>query len=261
MLNLGCGDRTHPDWLNIDFSLRSWLRAVPLVSRFVGGPNPPRFLNHDLRRGIPCRDGTADVVYASHVLEHLEPEAAEQFVRQIHRVLRPGGTIRVVVPDLETAARRYLDSLDSWRRSQADSPDAELRYDWSVIWLIDQMVRTRSGGQMRTWLRKHHDSPYVAKLSGIFEEISPNQATPAQGVSRLLQFLAERRSAAGTGELHRWMYDDASLARLMQSTGFHEVRRMTAEESRVSGWSRYGLDLDANGHPHQPDSIWMEGIR
>jgi predicted SAM-dependent methyltransferase len=51
-------------------------------------------------------DGSVDEIYASHVYEHL-PYFVElnRALREAHRVLRPGGTLRVSVPDLETLSR------------------------------------------------------------------------------------------------------------------------------------------------------------
>jgi SAM-dependent methyltransferase len=49
---------------------------------------------------IPAPDASADVVYADQVLEHMSGiDAARQFVAEARRVLRPGGTFFVVVPD------------------------------------------------------------------------------------------------------------------------------------------------------------------
>jgi SAM-dependent methyltransferase len=256
MLNLGCGERTHPEWVNIDFSLRARLRAVPYLRRLFGGPNPPGYINHDLRKGIPVASGSADVVYTSHVLEHLDPEHAGLFLREAHRALRPGGVIRVVVPDLEAAARAYLDALDAWRTTRVS--DAELRYEWAVILLLDQMVRSKPGGRMTPWLRQHRNSGVVRELGGIVAELAAEPPNPPNLLRRAIGHAASRRSPARTGELHRWMYDELSLARLLARCGFHDIRRVTAEESRIPGWCAFGLDLDPDGRPHQPGSIWME---
>lgn len=256
MLNLGCGERTHPEWVNIDFSLRARLRSVPLVRRLFGGPNPPGYVNHDLRKGIPVASASADVVYTSHVLEHLEPEHAAPFLREAHRALRPGGVIRVVVPDLESAARAYLDALDAWRAGQI--PDAELRYEWAVILLLDQMVRRRPGGRMAPWLRQHRDSEVVRELGGIVADLASESDNRHGILRRAIGRAASRRSPARTGELHCWMYDEASLARLLVTCGFHDIRRVAADESRIPGWSAFGLDLNPDGRPHQPGSVWME---
>ena len=49
---------------------------------------------------IPAPDSSADVVYADQVLEHMPGiDAARDFVAEARRVLRPGGTFFVVVPD------------------------------------------------------------------------------------------------------------------------------------------------------------------
>ena len=49
---------------------------------------------------IPAPDASADVVYADQVLEHMSGiDAARHFVAEARRVLRPGGTFFVVVPD------------------------------------------------------------------------------------------------------------------------------------------------------------------
>ncbi len=259
MINLGCGDRTHPDWVNIDFSLRARLKSVPVVRGLLGGPNPLGYRNHDLRKGIPVASATADVVYSSHVLEHLDPDHADLFLREAHRALRPGGVLRVVVPDLEQAARGYLAALDAWRNSPGR--DSELRYDWSVILLLDQMVRSRPGGRMGPWLREHRDSSVVREIGGIVAEVAAAGDGEAGGIRHALGRIAARRDPARSGELHRWMYDEASLARLLANCGFRDIKRVPADQSRIPGWDEYGLDLDQDRRPHQPGSVWMEAVR
>src|SRR6266576_6947071 len=93
-LNLGCGTRFHPEWTNID----------------VGYVNPHVQI-HDVRKGLPFLDDTFDVVYHSHLLEHLPRESALPFSQECYRVLKRGGIIRVAVPDLERIARLYLQTL------------------------------------------------------------------------------------------------------------------------------------------------------
>jgi SAM-dependent methyltransferase len=88
LVHLGCGTSLIPEWVNIDI-LAGDVRA-------------------DLRRGIPLPDGCARAVYTSHMLEHLTyPDEALPLLREAHRVLRPGGVIRVVAPDIEPCVRAY----------------------------------------------------------------------------------------------------------------------------------------------------------
>ncbi|MEM9703666.1 MAG: class I SAM-dependent methyltransferase, partial [Planctomycetota bacterium] len=60
----------------------------------------PGVLAHDLRDPLPFEDGAYDFVYHSHVLEHFRPADVPAFLSECRRVLRPGGVLRVVVPDL-----------------------------------------------------------------------------------------------------------------------------------------------------------------
>ncbi|MDZ7771611.1 MAG: methyltransferase domain-containing protein [Balneolaceae bacterium] len=80
LLNIGCGETWHPDWVNLDLA-----------------PRHPEVRRHDLREGLPFGEGTVDACYSSHVLEHLDEEEADFFIREQRRVLRPGGVLRVAV--------------------------------------------------------------------------------------------------------------------------------------------------------------------
>jgi predicted SAM-dependent methyltransferase len=133
-LNLGCGTRFHTLWSNVDF-----------ISTSKG------VIAHDLRKGIPFQDSYFDVVYHSHLLEHFPKKAALQFILECHRVLKPGGVIRVAVPDLERIASLYLQALE-----KASSGDEYWKhnYDWIMLEMYDQTVREYPGGEMGKYLEQ-----------------------------------------------------------------------------------------------------------
>ncbi|QDT15545.1 class I SAM-dependent methyltransferase [Alienimonas californiensis] len=137
-LNLGCGSRYRDDWTNVD------VRSAPGV------------LAHDLRDPLPFADASYDFVYHSHVLEHFRPADVPAFLRECRRVLRPGGTLRVVVPDLEGVVRGYLAALDRCADDDDGSAErtaAERDLYWMTLELYDQTTRERSGGRMGDLLR------------------------------------------------------------------------------------------------------------
>ena len=84
-INLGCGERTTPGWTNVD---RVKLPGVDVV--------------HDLDRyPYPFDTSSADGVVMSHVLEHLTDVV--RVMEEIHRILRPGGTLELLVPHYQHA--------------------------------------------------------------------------------------------------------------------------------------------------------------
>ena len=55
-------------------------------------------------------DASFDVIYASHVLEHMSPGGAlQQALKEWRRVLRPAGRLMVGVPDLQRLCRLFAD--------------------------------------------------------------------------------------------------------------------------------------------------------
>ena len=53
-------------------------------------------------------DGSASLIYACHVLEHFGRNTYLDALKEWHRVLRPGGVLRLAVPDFAAAARLYV---------------------------------------------------------------------------------------------------------------------------------------------------------
>lgn len=121
-LNIGCGLITPSGWINIDSSWNArfakcpWFKRI-LVSLHIISPDQaripwPRNIHiHDVREGLSFRDNSAEVIYSSHLLEHLARKDALFFLEQCYRVLAPGGIIRIIVPDLEHFAKQYMERL------------------------------------------------------------------------------------------------------------------------------------------------------
>ena len=222
-------------------------------------PVSAEVMRHDLRAALPFKNDEFDGVYHSHVLEHLPRADGERFLRECWRVLLPGGTIRVVVPDLETLARLYLKHLEGAVEGDAE---AARRYEWSVIEMIDQMVRERSGGEM---LRYWQQNPMPAE--GFVIERMGHEVTRVLERLRATgaQASADAKSAREPdpqfwrgGELHKWMYDRYSLARSLESAGFVEPRVCAANRSAIPDFASYNLDTDELGRVRKPDSLFME---
>jgi predicted SAM-dependent methyltransferase len=94
-LNLGSGQEPLDGFVNIDF---------------VGAPVD---LAWHLGDGVPFADGTVDAVLSEHVLEHLTLPQAQGVLHEAFRVLRPGGALRVSVPDAGLLLRSYAGTSDN----------------------------------------------------------------------------------------------------------------------------------------------------
>jgi predicted SAM-dependent methyltransferase len=88
-LQLGSGRRRKPGWINVDLAFGA---PVDLAWR--------------LPRRLPFASGSVDAIFHEHLLEHLPLESAVSLLDECHRLLRPGGILRVGVPD----AGAYLEA-------------------------------------------------------------------------------------------------------------------------------------------------------
>lgn len=141
----GCGLCAPRSWLNFDCSPSLKLQRIPglgWVFRKVTPPFPPHVRSANIVKGLPVSINSCTAIYCSHVLEHLALADLEIALRHTYEYLRPDGTFRLVVPDLQALARAYVSSSD---------PLASLQFMEAAG--IGRKERRRGiVGLMRTWL-------------------------------------------------------------------------------------------------------------
>jgi predicted SAM-dependent methyltransferase len=263
LLNFGCGSVFHREWVNLD--------AVPAAEDVIA---------HDVRSPFPFPDASFDAVYGSHVLEHLEPSAGARLLLECRRVLRPSGVIRVAVPDLEVIVRLYLRYLEG---ALTGDTLAEQRYDWMMLELYDQTVRTDSGGKMGQCLGNTRDEEQAKFVESRVGRQAATQAPSSRRRSILRHAVAAvRRRGAGlavslflgaegraalreglfrrSGEVHQWMYDRFSMTRALHQAGFAGARVCAADESAIPGFASYALET-IHGRARKPDSLYVEATK
>lgn len=126
-INVGCGQTPTKNWRNFDNSLSLKLSKVPLLPELLlqlGLLEKPQYefiqfcrtnsIEYgDATKGLPIPNSSVDVLYSSHMLEHLDQKEAALFLREARRVLRSGGIIRLAVPDIRMKVQQYLDTHDA----------------------------------------------------------------------------------------------------------------------------------------------------
>jgi SAM-dependent methyltransferase len=207
-INVGCGQTPTPGWTNYDNSPRVRAARVPFVLLLVDRiglltTQQRAFMRvahaRDIRyanavRHIPEPDHSVDALYTSHMIEHLDLDEAQRFLREARRVLIPGGIIRVAVPNVRYHVDRYVADGD------ADG-------------LLARLYLTRS--RPKTWREK---AAYL--------------------------LVGDRQ--------HQWMYDGASLCRLLALGGFEAVQEMPAGTTMIADPGP--LDLAERS----PESVFVE---
>lgn len=98
VLHVGCGPY-HPESLHPQFRGPEW-REVRLDIDPDVKPDVVASIV-DMR---PVPDESVDAIWSSHNLEHVEPHEVELVLASFYRVLRPGGTVLVTMPDLQSVA-------------------------------------------------------------------------------------------------------------------------------------------------------------
>lgn len=258
-VNLACGS-TYVDeagWLNLDFTpASSKVRKANLLGR------------------LPVADGTADAVYCSHFLEHIPRQRVLSFLRECRRILRPGGTLRLVLPDLEEMCRTYLDLRVRGEHAKAD---------FLVLQIVDQCVRQVPGGRLGSFYRELANRPegqsmmaFVRQRNG--ETFDAPAAGPRRGWSaivgrlqnayvRLLvallpdAFREQNVSMASTGERHMWLWDFHQLAEELRLAGFAQVRRERFDSTGIAEFPLHLLDIDAGAQPRKGmESMFVEAL-
>ena len=123
-VNLACGLAVAKGWINVDASLNALVAGWPSIfhrilyrlsgasryyslSEYSALLKNHSFLHRDLCYGLPFPDQSVDFLYSSHFLEHLSRPAAQRLLKESCRVLKPGGTLRICVPDLVYAVALY----------------------------------------------------------------------------------------------------------------------------------------------------------
>lgn len=113
----GCGPFSAPSgWKNYDASPTLRIQQIPVIGSLLKSRMhvtfPSDVLQGDILKSLPgVPENSCDGVYCSHVLEHLSYDDCLLAVRNTFRILKPGGYFRCVVPDLEKAAREYVQDL------------------------------------------------------------------------------------------------------------------------------------------------------
>jgi SAM-dependent methyltransferase len=130
-LNWGCGQHPEPGWVNSD------LKEGPGID-----------ISCDIRGGIPLDDGSFDYIVSIHALPMISYPDLVPVLQELRRLLKPGGVLRLSLPDVRRGIRAFLDG----DREYFMVPDEDVRslggkfvvhmlwYGYSVTMFTDDFI-------------------------------------------------------------------------------------------------------------------------
>ncbi|NNE24802.1 MAG: methyltransferase domain-containing protein [Rhizobiales bacterium] len=78
-----------------------------LVEQYREARRKAPMFRHDCRKRLPLPDASVEHVLCSHFLEHVFPDEAAGILKDFDRVLKPGGTAHIIVPDIAAQIAGY----------------------------------------------------------------------------------------------------------------------------------------------------------
>lgn len=290
---MACGQNFDSRWINVDQHAAS--KDVKI---------------HNLRKPLPFSTDFADGIYCSHFLEHLDAKSADLFLKECLRCLKPEGTLRIVVPNLEKIVKDYLNIIGELEKDK----NWRVEHEWMHLEIFDQFSRNRPEGQINPFLKKGenyknkfirqrigeainnftHNSvevnsqhiknfPFKIALKKFFLEPAyrtnlivkiffPSQhqvfrVYPGDSILKELSHMlvpglsylqVKQALFRNSGEVHLQSFDQYNLESKLQSVGFGKIKKVTPEQSSITDWTDYLLDLHKNGKERKADSLYME---
>ena len=257
--------------------LTDWTNLIH--KKYCHHRNNDEILVHDSRRGIPTGENAFDAIYSCHVIEHLNLREAARYLRELSRVLKPGGVCRISTPDLAREAREYVRQLD--RCLEEPNAEADNKYELAVRALIDQFARQQSGGELLAyfWSPRLDKSYAFERYGDVYREflVDPvpelveaeartvSKSAKGQGwryaFDRIkLELIGRltRRHPFFIGETELWKWDQYSLGKAFIAAGFKDVKVHAYNSSEIPDWDRYQLDTSFDNVTPIECSLYME---
>ncbi len=203
-LNIGAGNFYHPFWTNLDFDTSHYSQ------KNHRGKFPKYFIEHDLNSltSLPVGSETVDVIYISHVCEHL-PNGTVQFLfSECNRVLKEDGVFRITGPDIDLICDAYL--TNDRHFFEVGYGESSKQHSLEQLFL-DQIVSSKS--KVRRATEFIHDDI----LKQMFVEFSREEA-----FDKLIAF-ADKETYSENPHFHMNWFNQKKMKQFLLRAGFKTV--------------------------------------
>jgi SAM-dependent methyltransferase len=132
-LNVASSVCVEPEFVNFDNHILLTVAGLPkgvdsifprkyrgFLTRYREARGQAKLVRHDCRKPLPIPANSADHILCSHFLEHVYPDEAGRILGDFRRALKPGGTLHIIVPDLEFQVHEYIRQREQGDRLAAN---------------------------------------------------------------------------------------------------------------------------------------------
>jgi predicted SAM-dependent methyltransferase len=146
-INFGCGRDLMEGWVNIAL----FAEEIVPYGVFVRREKGILLLHFDAKKEFPFPDNQIQYLYASHFIEHLDFLEGLAFLSRCYRVMRRGGLIRLVCPDLELWVKKYIESDTDFFNTYKDLYYSEININYIPIKTKGEIFSSQVCGFGHKW--------------------------------------------------------------------------------------------------------------
>ena len=146
-INFGCGGNKQPGWENYDMEV-------------------------DITKPLPFENDSVDFILAEHVVEHVSMHQGYGFIKEVSRILKPGGVAKILVPDITKISRNrndpYFDSYlrfyheMGWTDGTIESSFERMAffYEHQSLWTEELLLTVMESVGLNAYSAEIYDSKY-----------------------------------------------------------------------------------------------------
>ena len=216
-LNLGGGKERKERFYNLD------LRKEPDVDVIA-----------DLSRNMPVRSSCCSLIYSAHFLEHLEWDDGRRFLEECYRCLKPGGCLRLLLPDFEKILSAYVNrDVDFFSVVESYLNEYDFPYYEAVYNHPEKVLEQRSAKDLPPPWHTSDEKKNRRKVK-----------LRLRKYKFLIEFIDWFVHQYGE---HKTLYDEESIIDLLQGIGYVSVER-----------SSFKKDLDIDEQLRRGTEMYFE---
>jgi predicted SAM-dependent methyltransferase len=217
-INIGAGSFRHKNWTNLDY-YTSYYSKVQL--------NNPNIVNYNLMSlsPLPFPNNSIELAYTSQTIEHVTDEAITNLFKEVFRVLKKGGGLRIVCPDASLIYQTLVDN-------------DILYWDWRGKWFKNQGVEDLSQVTIWDYFVREVATPRCRFYKNQKLPLQPEEVREKYNLLNQFDFLNWVKhplifDSNQPGDHINW-WDETKIFEFLKKAGFEEVYPSRLGQSRFA---------------------------